>query len=260
MINETTRRAFLRSSAQIASGTIGLGLLSGGMMANAAAAFASPNATPLPEFDNIIGPKAGYSPQVGTLVSMLNWMREVILMPVKGLTIEQLDYLHDDKSNSIGAMLLHLAATERFYQLHTLDNRKWGDWPEADAKRFSTASELGDAGRKAMKATLELLRQTHSPKCGPEPSPSSKSATITGSSPSTKNGRGDRPIIIASGSTYASTNPTTTARSVPEKPPPRRQRRQRLTTRSPKRQQSKLFCILFCFRTLRYYAVQVTYL
>lgn len=151
MINETTRRAFLRSSAQIASGTIGLGLLSGGMMANAAAAFASPHATPLPEFDNIIGPKAGYSPQVGTLVSMLNWMREIILMPVKGMTVEQLDYLHDDKSNSIGAMLLHLAATERFYQLHTLENRKWGDWPEADAKRFSTASELGDAGRKAIK-------------------------------------------------------------------------------------------------------------
>jgi hypothetical protein len=28
---------------------------------------------------NIIGPKEGYSPQVGTLVSMMTWMRTVML-------------------------------------------------------------------------------------------------------------------------------------------------------------------------------------
>jgi len=151
MTPQTNRRAFLRSATQLTSGTLGLTLLPAGMMANAAAAFASPGDEPLPDFDNIIGPKPGYSPQVGTMVSMLSWMREVILMPVKGMTVEQLDFLIDDKANTIGAMLFHLAATERFYQLHTLDGRKWGDWPEADKKRFSTASELGDAGRKGIK-------------------------------------------------------------------------------------------------------------
>jgi hypothetical protein len=27
---------------------------------------------------NVVGPKKGYSPQIGTLVSMMNWMRHVI--------------------------------------------------------------------------------------------------------------------------------------------------------------------------------------
>ena len=61
---------------------------------------------------NIVGPKAGYSPQIGTLVSMMDWMRSVILRPVQGMTVEQLDYVHDAHSNSIVAMLYHLAATE----------------------------------------------------------------------------------------------------------------------------------------------------
>ena len=29
---------------------------------------------------NVIGPKKGYSPQIGTLVSMMTWMRQVILI------------------------------------------------------------------------------------------------------------------------------------------------------------------------------------
>src|ERR1700747_2119597 len=35
---------------------------------------------------NIIGPKAGYSAQVGTLVSMLTWMQRAIDRSTKGLT------------------------------------------------------------------------------------------------------------------------------------------------------------------------------
>jgi hypothetical protein len=100
---------------------------------------------------NVIGPKEGYSPQVGTLVSMMNWMREVILKPVKGMTMEQLDYLHDGKSNTIGAMLLHLAATERYYQLHTFDGMKWGTWDESIKKQWNTPMRLGEDGRKNIK-------------------------------------------------------------------------------------------------------------
>jgi hypothetical protein len=55
---------------------------------------------------NIIGPRKGFSPQIGVLVSMLTWMRSAILEPVQGLTVKQLDYLHDSKANSIGALLL----------------------------------------------------------------------------------------------------------------------------------------------------------
>jgi hypothetical protein len=34
---------------------------------------------------------------------------------------EQLAYLLDPNSNSNGAMLLHLAAAERFYEIHTFE-------------------------------------------------------------------------------------------------------------------------------------------
>ncbi|MCQ0110114.1 DinB family protein [Zhouia amylolytica] len=100
---------------------------------------------------NIIGPKTGFSPQVGTLVSMLNWMRHVILMPVQGMSIEDLDYIYDENSNSIGAMLLHLAATERFYQIHTFEGKKWGNWSKEDIKEWSVASGLGEEARKTIK-------------------------------------------------------------------------------------------------------------
>ena len=100
---------------------------------------------------NIVGPKEGFSPQIGTLVSMMNWMRNVILMPVKGMSVSDLDYLIDDNANSIGAMLWHLAATERFYQLHTFEGRKWGDWSEEESEKWLIASMLGDAARETIK-------------------------------------------------------------------------------------------------------------
>ena len=99
----------------------------------------------------IVGPKEGFSPQIGTLVSMMNWMRMVILSPVRGMSVKDLDYLVDDKANSIGAMLWHLASTERFYQIHTFEGRKWGDWEQADKDNWALAMQLGDQAREAIK-------------------------------------------------------------------------------------------------------------
>ena len=100
---------------------------------------------------NIVGPKEGFTPQIGTLVSMMNWMRNVMLSPVKGMTVEDLDYLIDDNANSIGAMLWHLASTERFYQIHTFEGKKWGDWDEEEKLMWSVASGLGDEAREKIK-------------------------------------------------------------------------------------------------------------
>ena len=82
---------------------------------------------------------------------MLNWMRATILGPVEGLTTAQLDYLVDPEANTIGALLLHLAATERFYQIHTFDGKAWGDFDEETRARWRAASELGAEGRKKIK-------------------------------------------------------------------------------------------------------------
>ncbi len=97
----------------------------------------------------LIGPKDGYSPQVGTLVSMLNYNRSTIIGITKGLTIEQLDYLHDSKANTIGSLIMHLGATEVFYQANTFEGRQ--DFNDVEKKIWEDAMNLGDAGRKNIK-------------------------------------------------------------------------------------------------------------
>jgi len=135
------RRNFIKKSSFVALGTGGLLTLPQTTLADSQTS---------QDDINIIGPKEGFTPQIGTLVSMMNWMRMVILMPVKGMSIEDLDYLIDDNANSIGAMLWHLAATERFYQIHTFEGRKWDDWDEEDKLNWSIASGLGDEARKTI--------------------------------------------------------------------------------------------------------------
>lgn len=49
----------------------------------------------------------------------------------------------------IGAMLMHLAATEMYYQANTFEGRSEPN--EAEKKHWGAAMELGDAGRNAIK-------------------------------------------------------------------------------------------------------------
>lgn len=63
-----------------------------------------------------IEPTAGYSPAVGRLVCMLTYVRATTFAAVEGMTMKELDHLHDSHSNSIGALLAHIAAEERSYQ------------------------------------------------------------------------------------------------------------------------------------------------
>lgn len=51
-------------------------------------------------------------------------MRNMVLRSVTNMKKEDLDYLHDAKSNTIGALLLHLAAIETFYQANTFEGRQ----------------------------------------------------------------------------------------------------------------------------------------
>ncbi|MBK8505032.1 MAG: DinB family protein [Saprospiraceae bacterium] len=96
----------------------------------------------------IIGPRAGYTDQVGTLLSTMTMMRTWVIDTVRNLTTEQLDYQIDDQSNSIGAMLLHLAATERYYQLNTFEGMEWDSWSDDIKKEWDVAMDLGDDARK----------------------------------------------------------------------------------------------------------------
>jgi Protein of unknown function (DUF664) len=96
----------------------------------------------------IVGPRKGYSPQVGTLVSEMAFIRDQVLRSVKGMSTKNLDFLLDDKANRIGALLLHLVAVEKFYQVNTFDNLSQDKIPEAWKEQWGPAMELGDPGRK----------------------------------------------------------------------------------------------------------------
>ncbi|TDH23515.1 DUF664 domain-containing protein [Segetibacter sp. 3557_3] len=135
------RRRFIGSGAALAAGIAGLSILPQQACSQQHAI----------EGLNVIGPRQGFSPHIGTLVSMMAWMRSVVLQSVQGLTVAQLDLLPDSKANSIGALLLHLAATERYYQLHTFENTKWGSWDDKIKKQWDIPMNLGDAGRKTIK-------------------------------------------------------------------------------------------------------------
>jgi hypothetical protein len=102
---------------------------------------------------NVLGPRPGYSPQIGTFVSQLTWMREAngVLRATQGLTQADLDYLFDKNANTIGALMLHLAATETYYQMNTFDGMKWDSWSDDVKKKWDAAMNLGDAGRKTIK-------------------------------------------------------------------------------------------------------------
>jgi uncharacterized damage-inducible protein DinB len=80
----------------------------------------------------------------------MTMMRTWVLNTAEGMSIRELDYQIDDQSNSIGAMLLHLAATERYYQLNTFDDVAWGEWPEDVSKEWDLAMGLGEEGRKEL--------------------------------------------------------------------------------------------------------------
>ncbi len=147
-----TRRQFLMSGATFTIAASGLTLI--------------PELAVSEESDvNIIGPKKGYSPQIGTLVSMMTWMRSTMLMSVKGMSQKDLDYLFDANSNTIGSLLMHLAATDRIYQINTFEGNSLKELPASYKEKWGMAMELGEPARKAIKGHdldyyLKLLSET----------------------------------------------------------------------------------------------------
>jgi uncharacterized damage-inducible protein DinB len=95
-----------------------------------------------------IEPIPGYTPAIGRLVGMLTYARSTTLAAVEGLTLAELDHLHDARSNSIGALLAHFAVVERAYQVMTFEDRPLSD---AENAQWSTALSLGDEGRRALR-------------------------------------------------------------------------------------------------------------
>jgi len=95
----------------------------------------------------MIQAEEGYSPHIGTTVSMLDDLKSRIEGIVTGMDVDQTDFLLDEDANRIGALIYHLAATEKYYQLYTFENREFeGD--ENDT--FGRALSLGARARKEL--------------------------------------------------------------------------------------------------------------
>jgi len=133
------RRKFIQSAAIAAAGFSGIA-----SSANAAVF----DGTPAEKSLYVIGPMEGYSPQIGTLVSMLNYNRSTIINGTKNLTTAELDFLIDTKANTIGALLLHLGATDKWYQINSFEGRNEFNDKE---KIWDIAMNLGEEGRKQIK-------------------------------------------------------------------------------------------------------------
>lgn len=93
---------------------------------------------------------------------MLCYARHTTLKAVAGLTREQLDHLHDEDSNSIGALLAHVAAVERGYQLVTFEER---EPTAAEHDVWFAALKLGGSGRRDIRGRdlpfyIDELRRT----------------------------------------------------------------------------------------------------
>jgi uncharacterized damage-inducible protein DinB len=90
----------------------------------------------------------GFTPQIGRLVSMMNYVRSTTLSAVAGLGVDELDYQHDRQSNSIGALLSHIAAAEVGYQAATFFGR---DLSEEERQEWGAALDLDERGKREIR-------------------------------------------------------------------------------------------------------------
>jgi uncharacterized damage-inducible protein DinB len=93
----------------------------------------------------LIADISGFTPQISRLVSMMNYVRYTTLSAVEGLGVDELDFRYDPQSNSIGALLLHIAAAEVGYQAATFYAR---DLNDEERHEWGAALDLGERARR----------------------------------------------------------------------------------------------------------------
>jgi len=146
------RRNFIKLGAALVAGISGLSLAPSPGAAQGAGSF-------------LIGPLPGFTPEIGTMASMMAFTRMQVLAAVKDMSQQDLDFLFDARANTIGAPLLHLVATETYYQMNSFDGIEWDKFPEAAKKKWDIPMNLGEPARKAIKGNnldyyLNLLHET----------------------------------------------------------------------------------------------------
>ncbi len=90
----------------------------------------------------------GYSNDIGNMISMLDNLKKRVERHVVNLDQDGTDFLMDDDSNSPGAIIYHLAATEAYYQVYTFEGRGFN---AEEKMKWEMALNLGDKARKEFK-------------------------------------------------------------------------------------------------------------
>ena len=85
------------------------------------------------------------SPLIGSMISMLNNLSTRVERAVQELDVRETDHLMDEKANRIGALVMHLAAAEAYYQVYTFENRGFND---EEKEKWMLALDLGDEARE----------------------------------------------------------------------------------------------------------------
>ncbi|MDZ5471441.1 DinB family protein [Bacillus sp. 31A1R] len=93
-------------------------------------------------------PIEGYDEKIGELVSMLDYSRAVLLDDIKSLTQEDLDFLPEGYSNTIGGLLMHIASIDFVHQVISFENR---DLNDQELLEWGAALELGEQARDKYK-------------------------------------------------------------------------------------------------------------
>ncbi|RZN82599.1 MAG: DUF664 domain-containing protein [Winogradskyella sp.] len=95
-----------------------------------------------------VKPPKGYSNDIGNMISMLDNLKGRVERIVKNMDQDATDFLLDENANTPGAMIFHLAATEVYYQIYTLEGRQFNKEEEA---KWGTALSLGEKARTEFK-------------------------------------------------------------------------------------------------------------
>ena len=98
--------------------------------------------------DYVIQAPKGYTNKIGELVSMLEYTRAVTLEEVAELSQNDLDYLDSENSNTIAALLSHIAAIEKVHQVISFENR---DFNQEELVQWDSALALGEEARRDIK-------------------------------------------------------------------------------------------------------------
>ncbi len=97
----------------------------------------------------IIGKEDGDNPLIDSMISMLDDLKSRVVYTTQTLSDYEVDHLHDEEANRIGALIMHLAAAEVFYQIFTFEGRS--EFNAEEKEKWEAALDLGSEAREKFK-------------------------------------------------------------------------------------------------------------